>query len=116
MKHIKFKDRILIGGMLKDGISISDISELSKNAQRAIIYEIDGVQSKDLYDPVQKQLLKRKAQSLRLRVLMQGMAQDGISDASIAKLIQNNRNLVAYEFKRYGSKEHYDAYKAQLTI
>lgn len=47
---------------------------------------------------------------------MQEMAKDGIANASIAKLIQNNRDLVGYEFKRYGSKEHYNAYKAQLTI
>ena len=60
--------------------------------------------------------MKKYSQSLRLRILMQEMAKDGIANASIAKLIQNNRDLVGYEFKRYGSKEHYNAYKAQLTI
>lgn len=116
MKYIKFKDRVLISGMLKDGISIRDISELAGYSQNTILYEINGAKSKDQYDPLRKQLLKKYSQSLRLRILMQEMAKDGIANASIAKLIQNNRDLVGYEFKRYGSKEHYNAYKAQLTI
>lgn len=116
MKYIKFKDRVLISGMLKDGISIRDISELAGYSQSTILYEINGAKSKDQYDPLRKQLLKKYSQSLRLRILMQEMAKDGIANASIAKLIQNNRDLVGYEFKRYGSKEHYNAYKAQLTI
>ena len=116
MKYIKFKDRVLISGMLKDGISIRDISELTGYSQNTILYEINGAKSKDQYDPLRKQLLKKYSQSLRLRILMQEMAKDGIANASIAKLIQNNRDLVGYEFKRYGSKEHYNAYKAQLTI
>ena len=116
MKYIKFKDRVLISGMLKDSISIRDISELTGYSQNTILYEINGAKSKDQYDPLRKQLLKKYSQSLRLRILMQEMAKDGIANASIAKLIQNNRDLVGYEFKRYGSKEHYNAYKAQLTI
>ena len=116
MKYIKFKDRVLISGMLKDGISIRDISELAGYSQNTVLYEIGGAKLKDQYDPLRKQLLKKYSQSLRLRILMQEMAKDGIANASIAKLIQNNRDLVGYEFKRYGSKEHYNAYKAQPTI
>lgn len=116
LKYIRFKDRIMIAGMLKDNLTVRDISEMSGYSQNAILFEIDGVKSKDLYNPLYKQLKKKKAQSLRSRVLMQGMARDGVTDSDIARIIQNNRNLVAYEFKRYGSKEHYNAFMAQLTI
>ena len=38
MKYIKFKDRVLISGMLKDGISIRDISELAGYSQNTVLY------------------------------------------------------------------------------
>lgn len=68
MKYIKFKDRVLISGMLKDGISIRDISELTGYSQNTILYEINGAKSKDQYDPLRKQLLKKYSQSLRYHV------------------------------------------------